>query len=54
MALHLMHRYSFVADHILTDLKEHYEEVLDFLEGRDDWETARINPPKLIGDPILS
>jgi hypothetical protein len=48
VALHLKHRYSFDADHILFDLKENYEEVLDFLEGRDDWKTARINPPKLI------
>jgi len=47
-AVHLKHRYSFDADHILFDLKENYEEVLDFLEGRDDWETARIHPPKLI------
>jgi len=47
-AVHLKHRYSFDADHILSDLKEKYEEVLDFLEGRDDWETARIHPPKLI------
>ena len=47
-AVHLQHRYSFDADHILADLKEKYEEVLDFLEGRDDWETARIHPPKLI------
>lgn len=47
-AIHLGHRYSFDADHILSDLKEKYEEVLDFLEGRDDWETARIHPPKLI------
>ena len=30
-ALHLKHRYSFDADHILSDLKENYEEVLDFL-----------------------
>jgi hypothetical protein len=48
VALHLKHRYSFDADHILSDLKEKFQEVLDFLEGRDDWETARINPPKLI------
>jgi hypothetical protein len=48
VALHLKHRYSFDVDHILSDLKENYEKVLDFLEGRDDWETARINPPKLI------
>ena len=47
-AVYLKHRYSFDADHILSDLKENYEEVLDFLEGRDDWETARIQPPKLI------
>jgi len=47
-AVHLKHRFSFDADHILSDLKERYEEVLDFLEGRDDWETARIHPPKLI------
>jgi hypothetical protein len=48
VAVHLKHRYSFDADHILSDLEENYEEVLDFLEGRDDWETARIHPPKLI------
>ncbi len=48
VALHLKHRFSFDADHILNDLKDNFEEVLDFLEGRDDWETARINPPKLI------
>jgi len=47
-AVHLKHRYSFDADHILSDLKENYEEVLEFLEGRDDWKTARIHPPKLI------
>ena len=47
-AVHLKHRYSFDADHILSDLQENYEKVLDFLEGRDDWETARIHPPKLI------
>ena len=46
-AVHLKHRFSFDADHILSDLKEHYEEVLDFLEPRDDWETARIPPPKI-------
>ena len=47
-AIHIQHRYSFDADHILLNLKENYSEILDFLEGRDDWETARINPPKLI------
>lgn len=47
-SIHVKHRFSFDADHILSDLKENYEKVLDFLEGRDDWETARIHPPKLI------
>jgi len=47
-SIHLKHRYSFDADHVLSDLKEKFEKVLDFLEGRDDWETARIRPPKLI------
>ena len=32
-AIHLKHRYSFDADHIMTDLKEKYEEILDFLEA---------------------
>jgi hypothetical protein len=47
-ALHLKHRYSFDADHILIDLADRYQEVLEFLEGRDDWQTARIHPPKMI------
>lgn len=47
-AVHLQHRYSFDADHVLMSLQEKYEEILDFLEGRDDWETARLHPPKLI------
>lgn len=48
VSLHLGHRYSFDADHIFADLRDRYEEVLQFLEGRDDWETARIHPPKMI------
>jgi len=47
-SIRVQHRYSFDADHILSDLKDTYEKVLDFLEGRDDWETVRIPPPKLI------
>lgn len=47
-SIRLKHRYSFDADHVLTDLQDKYENVLDFLEGRDDWETVRIQPPKLI------
>lgn len=48
VAVHVQHRYSFDADHVLSDLKQNYKEVLDFLESRDDWKTARLNPPKLI------
>lgn len=47
-SVHVQHRFSFHADYILSDLRENYSKVLDFLEGRDDWETVRINPPKLI------
>jgi len=47
-AVHLQHRYSFDADHLLSRLETNYEAVLDFLENRDDWKTARLNPPKLI------
>lgn len=46
--VHAQHRFSFDADHILSDLEHNYKEVLDFLEKRDDWKTARLNPPKLI------
>jgi hypothetical protein len=47
-SIHVKHRFSFDADHILSDLKENFAKVLAFLEGRDDWETARIRPPALI------
>jgi hypothetical protein len=46
--VHAQHRFSFDADHIFSDLEHKYNEVLDFLEKRDDWKTARLNPPKLI------
>jgi len=46
--VHTQHRFSFDADYVLSDLEHNYKEVLDFLEKRDDWKTARLNPPKLI------
>jgi hypothetical protein len=46
--VHAHHRFSFDADHVLSDLEHRYHEILDFLEQRDDWKTARLNPPKLI------
>lgn len=48
VAVHVRHRFSFDADHVLMDLEPNYKKVLDFLENRDDWKTARLNPPKLI------
>ncbi len=46
--IHTQHRFSFDADHVLSDLEHNYKEVLDFLEKRDDRKTTRLNPPKLI------
>ncbi|NOY69339.1 MAG: hypothetical protein GXP53_07595 [Deltaproteobacteria bacterium] len=47
-AVYAKHRVSFDADHILPDLERNYEDIIEFLENRDDWKTARLNPPKLI------
>ena len=47
-AIHAKHRLSMDADHILGDLKERFENLLEFLEKHKDWKTARIQPPKLI------
>jgi hypothetical protein len=48
VAIHLRHRYSADADHIVSGLSGRFAEVVDFLEGRDDWHTARLRPPKLV------
>ena len=47
-AIHAKHRLSMDAVHILGDLKERFENLLEFLEKHKDWKTARIQPPKLI------
>ncbi len=39
-SIHVKHRFSFDAGHILSDLEKNYEKVLDFLEAWDDWETV--------------
>lgn len=39
------HRQSTDADHVLTDLKEDFDEVLAQLESVSGWKTARIRPP---------
>jgi len=35
-------------DHVLQDLQERFENLLEFLEKHTEWKTARIQPPKLI------
>ena len=44
-AVYAEHRLSTDADHILTDLRERFEQVLADLESVAGWKTARINRP---------
>ena len=46
--IHAGHRVSRDADHILTDLRSHFDEVLGQLESVAGWNTARVNRPVLI------
>ena len=51
-SLHSGHRFSRDADHVLTDLRERFDEVLADLESVAGWKTARIRQPVLIlGSP---
>jgi hypothetical protein len=47
-ALHVHHRASFDADHVVADLRERFEAVLGELESVAGWETARVKSPVLI------
>jgi len=47
-AHHADHRVSFDDDHVLADLAERFEEVLETLESTEGWITARVRPPILI------
>lgn len=47
-AHHAAHRVSFDDDHVLTDLRERFEDVLRALEDTEGWVTARIRPQVLI------
>src|SRR5215471_13087527 len=47
-ALHVGHRLSFDDDHVLRDLVERFDEVLEALEATDGWVTARVKRPVLI------
>jgi hypothetical protein len=47
-ALHASHRISLDDDHVLEDLSERFEEVLEGLEATAGWRTERIKRPVLI------
>jgi hypothetical protein len=42
------HRVSFDDDHVVANLKERFDEVLEALEATDGWVTARVKRPVLI------
>lgn len=44
-ALHADHRFSRDADHVLTDLRSRFDEVLKELESVAGWKTARVQRP---------
>jgi hypothetical protein len=47
-AQHAGHRVSFDADHVLTDLRDRFDTLLDALEASDGWATARVRRPVMI------
>lgn len=47
-AHHAGHRVSFDDDHVVTDLRERFDEVLGALEQTDGWVTSRVRPQVLI------
>ena len=44
-AIHAKHRFSRDADHVLTDLRAHFDAVLAELESVAGWKTARVQRP---------
>lgn len=47
-AIFAKHRISYDADHVVNDLRDKYEKILNKLESVAGWETNRITPPVLI------
>ena len=47
-AIHVRHRRSQDADHVLTDLRQRFDQVLAQLESVAGWKTARLAQPVLI------
>lgn len=51
-AIHAEHRFSRDADHVLTDLRQRFDEVLAELESVAGWKTARVQRPVQILDSL--
>ena len=47
-AIHASHRQSLDGDHVLSDLRDRFDEVLARLEAAAGWQTARLQRPVLI------
>jgi hypothetical protein len=47
-ALHAHHRQSFDHDHIVADLAERFDTILEHLEALGDWSLTRAQPGKII------
>jgi hypothetical protein len=47
-ALHAHHRQSLDHDHVVADLSERFDTILENLEALGDWSTARVQPGKII------
>ncbi len=47
-ALHAHHRKSLDNDHVVADLAERFDSILENLEALGDWSTARAQPGKII------
>ena len=47
-AIHAGHRVSMDADHVLEDLRGHFDDVLSTLEAAAGWRTERVQRPVLI------
>lgn len=51
-AVHAGHRMSVDADHVLTDLRTRFDQVLEALESVAGWKTARVQRPvQILGKP---
>jgi hypothetical protein len=47
-ALHAHHRESLDHDHVVADLAERFDSILENLEALGEWSTARVQPGKII------